>query len=253
MIYPDALSVGGGEMSFDINVDSNSDSNSDSSADTNTDSNSDTSVQAKLQSNLNEQSNLEFLFVYGSMAPGRVHYGRVSEFVKETMPAFVKGSVFRLVSGYPVYSADGVDLVPGTLLRLEAPSTLWKILDEMNGYSAASPDKSLFHRILAAAEADGKSVNCQIYSVNGCKLPRSASKISGGDWLADIKEREPMVNLLTVNQRTYIQKLGRSTGRDIVPINLDLYRELMNKGLIVDKGRRLALTNLGQEVFRYLE
>lgn len=195
----------------------------------------------------------DLLFVYGSMTEGRVHYGRVSEFVKESTPAFLKGSVFRLESGYPVFSGEGLDLVPGTLLRLEAPSTLWKVLDELNGCSPANPDKSLFHRITVSAEVDGRTVECQVYAVNPCKLPRSAGKIAGGDWLGDISEREPMVTLLTSNQRNYIQKLGRSTGRDIVPINLDLYRELMNKGLIVDKGRRLALTSLGQEVFRYLE
>jgi gamma-glutamylcyclotransferase (GGCT)/AIG2-like uncharacterized protein YtfP len=195
----------------------------------------------------------DLLFVYGSMTEGRVHYGRVAEFVKETSSAFLKGSAYRLESGYPVFSSDGIDLVPGTLLRLDAPSTLWKVLDELNGCSPANPDKSLFHRVTTLAEVDGKSVECQVYVVNPCKLPRSASKIAGGDWLGDISEREPMVTLLTTNQRNYIQKLGRSTGRDIVPINLDLYRELMNKGLIVDKGRRLALTSLGQEVFRYLE
>ena len=49
-----------------------------------------------------------------------------------------------------------------------------------------------------------------------------------------------------------ILKLGASSGRDIVPINLDIYRDLLNKGLIVDKGRRLALTNLGFDVYKYL-
>ncbi len=195
----------------------------------------------------------DLLFVYGSMSEGKVHYGRIAEFVKEKTPATIKGSAYRLESGFPVYLGEGSDTIPGTVVRLEAPTTLWKLLDEMNGYSAVNHDKSLFHRISAVAETSVQPMNCQVYAINSCKLPRSASKILGGNWAYDISEREPMVNLLTVNQRTYIQKLGRSTGRDIVPINLDLYRELMNKGLIVDKGRRLALTNLGQEVFRYLE
>jgi hypothetical protein len=61
-----------------------------------------------------------------------------------------------------------------------------------------------------------------------------------------------MTSKLTEKQATYIQRLGRSSGREIVPIDLTLYRELMNLELIVDKGRRLALSKLGQEVFRHL-
>lgn len=53
-------------------------------------------------------------------------------------------------------------------------------------------------------------------------------------------------------QKSYVQKLGLTLGREIVPIDLPLYRELMNLELIVDKGRRLALSKLGQEVYRYL-
>ncbi len=214
----------------------------------------DSNVGPQVSSLMSTESSTEYLFVYGSMTPGRVHYGRVAEFVKDTTPAaYLKGSAYRLESGYPVFSPEGIDLVPGSILKVEAPSTFWKVLDEMHGFSPASPEKCLFHRIPVTAEVDGNAFECQVYAINSCKLPRSSSKIAGGDWLGDISSREPMVNLLTVNQRTYIQKLGRSTGRDIVPINLDLYRELMNKGLIVDKGRRLALTSLGQEVFRYLE
>ncbi len=57
---------------------------------------------------------------------------------------------------------------------------------------------------------------------------------------------------LTEKQRLYIQKLGTTTGRKIVPIDLTLYRELMKLNLIEDKGRRVALTKLGTEVFRQL-
>lgn len=57
---------------------------------------------------------------------------------------------------------------------------------------------------------------------------------------------------LTEKQRQYIVKLGNSSGRDILPINLDLYRELIKLELVKDKGRRLALTTLGQDVFRSL-
>jgi hypothetical protein len=57
---------------------------------------------------------------------------------------------------------------------------------------------------------------------------------------------------LTDRQRQYIVKLGHITGRKILPIDLGLYRELMKMQLIEDKGRRVALTKLGSEVFQQI-
>ena len=68
----------------------------------------------------------------------------------------------------------------------------------------------------------------------------------------DNTEWPSIVNQLTERQSSYIRKLSQTTGRDIVPIDLDLYRELMKLNLIVDKGRRLALSKLGKEIARFL-
>lgn len=57
---------------------------------------------------------------------------------------------------------------------------------------------------------------------------------------------------LSNEQKQYLAKLKSATGRQVVPINLRLYRELLNLDLIVDKGRRLALSKLGNEVIRFL-
>ncbi|MNS72308.1 hypothetical protein D3C72_1057130 [compost metagenome] len=65
-------------------------------------------------------------------------------------------------------------------------------------------------------------------------------------------EEPALTAKLSDKQVTYIQKLGKSSGREIIPIDLTLYRELMNLELIVDKGRRLALSKFGQEVYRHL-
>jgi hypothetical protein len=73
-----------------------------------------------------------------------------------------------------------------------------------------------------------------------------------GDWKSLLLNQANLLDKLTERQKTYIQRLGASLGREIVPIDLPLYRELMNLELIVDKGRRLALSKLGQEVYRYL-
>lgn len=58
---------------------------------------------------------------------------------------------------------------------------------------------------------------------------------------------------LTDKQRSYVLKLGAARARDIVPIqDLNLYRELLKLEMIVDKGRRLALSQLGRQVYQHL-
>ncbi len=63
---------------------------------------------------------------------------------------------------------------------------------------------------------------------------------------------EKLKNDLSEKQMDYILRLGKVSGREIVPIDLQLYRELMNLEIIVDKGRRLALSKLGHEIYRFL-
>lgn len=51
----------------------------------------------------------------------------------------------------------------------------------------------------------------------------------------------------------YIKKLSNAKGRELVPYKLDVYRALMSMELIKDKGRRPALTSLGQEISLFLQ
>ena len=68
-----------------------------------------------------------------------------------------------------------------------------------------------------------------------------------------LDENPPLPQTLSDRQRSYVLKLGAVKGRDIIPIqDLTLYRELMKLELIVDKGRRLALSSLGKEVYKHL-
>lgn len=188
------------------------------------------------------------------MSEGLVHYKKIANFINSKKNVRAKGCVYRLEVGFPVFSHQGQTEIFGTLVSLNDCETLWKVLDEFHGYSPKTPEKSLHQRVeIEVTCDDGETHKAFVYAINPNKLPKSASLIEDGDWLRSIKEKEPLTQFLTTSQVNYIQKLGKSTGRDIVPINLDLYRELMSKGLIVDKGRRLALTHLGQEVFRYLD
>lgn len=204
---------------------------------------------------LNEMS----LFVYGSFTEGMVHFSKIDQYVTQKQSAKVDGEIYRLPSGYPVFllpansSNLSADWISGQLVRIEAPDLVFKMLDEFHGYSSLVPEKSLFFKEQITAEApDGSKVLAVVYAMNRAKLPKNSWRIEGGNWSQNMQAEPPLPTLLTERQASYVKRLRESTGREIVPIDLDIYRELMKLDLIVDKGRRLALSKLGKEVARYL-
>jgi gamma-glutamylcyclotransferase (GGCT)/AIG2-like uncharacterized protein YtfP len=195
------------------------------------------------------------VFAYGSIYEGMIHFNKISAFVESHKPALMRGTAYRLRVGFPVVLNQGEDLVPGQILEIKSSVILMAMLDEYFGYNPTQPEKSLYIRQETAALTEGgeQSETCWAYYLNPKKLPESAVIIEGGNWLQSMKENPLLTEKLTDRQRTYIQKLGAATGRDIVPIHdMSLYRELIGLELIVDKGRRLALSKLGREVYRYL-
>lgn len=193
------------------------------------------------------------LFVMGSFSPGNVHHKKIADFTRAERPATVVGSVYLLQVGYPVFAAQGQVLVRGSLLDLADSALVRPILDQFFGFNPQKPEKSPFVRIRLNVLCEGQEVESETYALNAIQIPKTAKLIEDGDWQQHLAQQEPLTRGLTEAQRTYIKRLGASTGREIVPINLQLYRELMNKGLVVDKGRRLSLTSLGKEVYRFLE
>lgn len=190
----------------------------------------------------------QFLFLYGSSDVGQVHFLKISTFIKSLKRACMRGTIYRLSCGYPILSTDGETLIEGKLAEIEAPESFWPILDELFRFNPQTPKKGLFIRSTREAYIDNFSrVSTEVYVANPLKSLKDANVISDGTWSLNQSESE-----LTERQKTYIQKLSRAKGRDIVPIELDLYRELLSKQLIVDKGRRLALTKLGQEISYFL-
>lgn len=195
------------------------------------------------------------LFVCGSFCKGFVHFKLLEAFVNEIQSAVAKGAVYRLKVGYPVYSRAGSDRVPGQLLTIRSESSLLlTLLDEFHGVSLLDPKKSTYSReAIEVTTESGQVEQATVYSVNTLKLPSSARLISDGDWATNLQEEPPITVKLPEKQKSYIQRLGRVSGREIVPIELPIYRELMNLEIIVDKGRRLALSKFGHEVFRYID
>lgn len=190
-------------------------------------------------------------FCYGAMSEGLVHWSKISQFIESTSPARLTAAAWRLRVGFPVLLKEGRDLVEGYVAEIKSSELLLSLLDEFHGFSRFDAEKSLYVREEMEL-ADGEKA--WVYFLNPKKLPPSAQPIEGGDWRRDLEAQPPLTAKITERQRTYLLKLAAATGREIVPINdMSLYRELMNLELIVDKGRRLALSKLGQEVVRYLE
>ena len=92
-----------------------------------------------------------------------------------------------------------------------------------------------------------------MYIFNPSKLSKNAKLIANGLWKESLTIDPPLTQQLTGRQKAYVLKLGAAKGRDIIPVDdLSLYRELMKLELIVDKGRRLALSSLGKDVYNHL-
>ena len=57
---------------------------------------------------------------------------------------------------------------------------------------------------------------------------------------------------LTERERSYLKKIGEA-GRKTMNYDLDLCRRLERAELVIDKGRRFALTKLGQKIYQEIQ
>ncbi len=198
-------------------------------------------------------------FVIGSWTEGMLHFQKLRPFVVSYEQASLSAVAYRLPVGFPVLVAQNsgsepVDQITGQLVELTYNETLLALMDSLHGVHATDPSKGLHQRSSAQiVKKSGELDEAQVYFFNPKKLTAKAVRISGGVWQESLALNPPLTEQLTEKQKTYVLKLGSVKGRDIVPINdLILYRELMKLELIVDKGRRLALSSLGKEVYNYL-
>ncbi len=202
-------------------------------------------------------------FAIGSWAEGMIHFNKLKPFIVSFQNAMIKSSVFKLPIGFPVLVAQknseqesvmSLDEIQGQLIELSCDETLLALMDSMQGVHPQDPDKGLFKRMRSYVQiSSGEMLEAQAYFLNPNKLSAKSVQIAGGDWKSFLKDNPPLPQTLTDRQKTYVLKLGAAKSRDIVPINdLSLYRELMKLELIVDKGRRLALSSLGKEVYNHL-
>ncbi len=193
------------------------------------------------------------LFVCGAFCRGMVNFRKIESFILEARPGRVRGAVVRLPVGYPAMVGGGHDWVEGELLTLKPSDVLLAMLDEFHGFSPMQSDKNLHFKQSVQVELEsGEMMRAHRYVMNPAKVPKGSNVIQSGDWRSSLSQLAPLPERLTDMQVEYVQKLGGSKGREIVPIKLDLYRQLMSLELIVDKGRRLALSQLGKDVYKYI-
>lgn len=188
-------------------------------------------------------------FLYGAYEPEQPCYGRFKNFIKNSQTAFVKGTLHQLQCGLPLLLKEGDGWTQGTAVELDIPETQWPIFDAING--CFQPAKSFIVRESFAARmagaSDAEEFSLSTYALNPEKKQQTRGPVEIQNVLSS-----SLIHQLTERQRTYIYKLSRAKGREIIPVDMLLYRELLLLELIVDKGRRLALTNLGQEVSHFL-
>ena len=194
----------------------------------------------------------ELLFVYGSFSHGQEHFGKIASAVTQSFSAVAKGSMYRMSVGYPAFFNEGTTCISGSVVRLQKPDVQIALLDLFHGFMPTDIAKSIFIRREIDVESDERQVHRVLaYGLNSAHMS-SATLLEDGDWLRALREKPALTQRLSDRQKTYVKRLGSSSGRAAAPIDLSLYRELINLGLIVDKGRRLALTLLGQDVHRFL-
>lgn len=193
-------------------------------------------------------------FAIGSWTEGMLNFDKLKDFIVSYETASIEGSVYRLPIGFPVYMDQGGDEISGQLIELKTDETLVSLMDSFHGVHFSDATKGLHQRILKTVrKISGQIEQAHVYIFNPNKLSKNAKLIANGLWKESLTIDPPLTQQVTGRQKAYILKLGAAKGRDIIPVDdLALYRELMKLELIVDKGRRLALSSLGKDVYNHL-
>jgi hypothetical protein len=191
-------------------------------------------------------------FLYGAYGEDQPCFARFKNFIRNSQPAVVCGTMYKLQCGLSLLVNEGEGTVSGLAVELDIPETQWPIFDAINGcqLEPASTKNFIVKEKLVVQEGELQGARLDAYCLNPHKKLQTLGPILGGS-MAPATNFD-LLSSLTVRQKTYIQKLAKVKGREVVPIDLAVSRELIAMQLIVDKGRRLALTNLGQEVSCFL-
>ncbi len=189
-------------------------------------------------------------FLYGVYSEGQPCHERFKNFIIKSQPAFVKASLYQLLSGLQMIVGEGDHTIHGQLVELDLPESSQVTFDAINGYYADFKEKAIIWRETLLVQTEQGHVPAEVYTLNPTKKDQFRQVVPS-EVPKEVSDSQ-LFEKLTERHKTYICKLAKAKGREIVPVDLALYRELMGLELIVDKGRRLALTPLGQEVSYFL-
>jgi gamma-glutamylcyclotransferase (GGCT)/AIG2-like uncharacterized protein YtfP len=114
---------------------------------------------------------LNTFFVYGTLKVGRpLDRQQLAKARTSVQEATIKGSIFSL-GPYPTIKLDGKGLVIGEVHTFPEKHVagILRMLDAIEGYSAASPELGLYNRHIVKATIDGSDevVDAYVYEYNG--------------------------------------------------------------------------------------
>lgn len=192
-------------------------------------------------------------FLYGVYSEGQPCFGRFKNFIRQSQAASVRGTMYKLQSGLSLLVNEGEGVVSGLAVALDIPDSQWPIFDALNGCQLEPTATKNFITKENAIVIDGElqGVSLAAYCLNPQKKLQTLGPVMGEE-NTPLAPYTALFSQLTERHKNYIHKLAKVKGREVVPIDLAVSRELISMQLIVDKGRRLALTNLGQEVSCFL-
>ena len=131
----------------------------------------------------------DLVFFYGTLMTGfdRRRRAGIEGKLTYTGRGWIRASLFDL-GIYPAAVPASEGSVWGEVYQMADPQGVLAILDEIEGYSAAAPDSSLYLREQATATLDdGRTVQVWVYFYNA-PLGR-APQITSGDYLDHVRVR----------------------------------------------------------------
>jgi len=131
----------------------------------------------------------DFVFFYGTLMSGFKRPGRagLDDALKPVGRAWISAALFDL-GIYPAAIPAGDSRVWGEVHEMLDTDAILTTLDEIEGYSAAEPDSSLYTRAqIPVTFEDGAVANAWVYFYNAPL--GQAQRIESGDYLEHLRVR----------------------------------------------------------------
>jgi gamma-glutamylcyclotransferase (GGCT)/AIG2-like uncharacterized protein YtfP len=160
--------------------------------------------------------------------------------------------MFCLPTGIPVFVPSLENSVSGEVIEFTDSSEASETLDRIHSVFPDRPERSYYVKSAMSAVVGGGAETAFVYHLPISKVPKSAERIQNGDWQKYLAEHTPLPSRLNSEERRWLRHMGDTSHRTAVKLPLAVYRQLVSLSLIVDNGRRLALTPLGREVYRFV-